>query len=460
MAEIPSLWSARHGRGPAAAALTTEQASSLFSSLVTELFRKDHLQEAFGYYCVDEHDETPGTLGADPAAQLLLETGRENLLPVEDQHSSWDQDTLLDAIEVFGALVSSGDPEADGSWRHTWNECGWHYAGFNREPAFSEYRSTVNKILARYDKGFCLSRDGLVERLVGGELVELVEPRAGSVPLEGTDEEHVQAALAKFRRRDLVSRRDAVRDLADVLERLRPHAKEFLGKDESGLFNIANNYWIRHNDPKQVREYDHDVWWDWVFHLYLSSIRLIQALQARAEGENDLLDEFTSEVAGSTWRKGELGRRLVELELAGLPTAAQRRIGTAVGRRCVRQTVVVIADGLEACATSQSIDSWPTAYREGLLDGLLFDADGLVRIHPGLAPSMVRVLIPTPDSDRVLEDLVERVKTSAFAAEFGRNRHARAAASDAVREAAHQLPEGPARRAWLAIADRLGEGVD
>ena len=50
-------------------------------------------------------------------------------------------------------------------------------------------------------------------------------------------------------------------------------------KDEGALFKIANQFWVRHNDPDQRRDYDHDAWWDWLFHLYLSSIRLVQRLR-------------------------------------------------------------------------------------------------------------------------------------------------------------------------------------
>ncbi len=97
---------------------------------------------------------------------------------MHEQALSWDQGTLLDAVELFGPLASTGDPDAEGSRYHDYNDCGWHYAGVRQEPAFGEYRSSINKLLARYDSGFQLNADGQVERLVGAELVELVEPRA------------------------------------------------------------------------------------------------------------------------------------------------------------------------------------------------------------------------------------------------------------------------------------------
>lgn len=134
----------------------------------------------------------------------------------------------------------------------------------------------MNKILARVGGGFRLNVECQVERLVDPFISEISVPGVDSAPLEVDDEVLVQGAIAKFRRRDLASRRDAVRDLADVLERLRTEAPKLMfTKDENALFEIANGFWIRHNKPDQARDYDHDMWWDWIFHLYLASIRLI-----------------------------------------------------------------------------------------------------------------------------------------------------------------------------------------
>ncbi|HMS12292.1 MAG TPA: hypothetical protein PKD80_04260 [Microthrixaceae bacterium] len=459
MTDIGHLWSARQGRGPALEPITTAQASALFSTLVSELFAKDQMPEAFGHDCIDD-DSLQGTLGSDPAARLLIETGRDNFLAVAEQSPLWDQDTFLDAVELFGRLVSTGDKNAEGSYDHRHMDCGWHYAAFDREPAFTDYRSLVNRILARYDDGFHLNTHGQVERLVGADLEGLAEPASDSMSLEGTDEEHVQAALMKFRRRDLPSRRDAVRDLADVLERLRPHAKELMGRrDEGPLFDIANNYWIRHNGSGQKREYDHNVWWDWVFHLYLASIRLIQALQARSASEDDSLDELVACIAGATWHKGELGRRLDEVGLDKLLPEAQRRVGLAVGRRCARQTFVVIEDGLRACAASSNLEDWPPAYREGLLDGLFLDLDGHLTVEPATAGAAVRVLLPVADTDRRLQVLVERACSAAFSDALGSNPSFRKAAASALQQALPQVPDGPERTAWARLVDRVGEGL-
>lgn len=423
--------------------------------MIGELFERGDLQEAFGVDCVD--GDTHGSLGSSPAARLLLETGRDNLFPVHEHAESWDEDTLLDAAELYGQLVSRGDPDHTDSWFHNFSECGWHYAGFTREPAFTEYRTSVNKILTRLAGGFTLSTDGHVERLVDPLLDDLTQPAPDSTPLEGDDEAHVQGAIAKFRRRDLASRRDAVRDLADVLEHLRIVAPGLMfKKDEGALFTIANDYWIRHNKPDQAREYDHDIWWDWVFHLNLASIRLIQALRARTSEAAPKVDELIEGLASMTWRKGLLAERIADVDLAHLPEDNQARIGRAVGHRCVGETVVVIRDGLDACAQDPSLTTWPTAYRQALLEALFVDASGQLHTIPSVVRMAVRLLTPLPDADARIEvfadDVVGRMYAAAFASE-----KLRSLVVEQLKSASMQLPAGRQRDAWLRIAGRIEE---
>lgn len=75
-----------------------------------------------------------------------------------------------------------------------------------------------------------------------------------------------------------------MRDLAGVLERLRATAKsELFRKDESALFELANKFGVRHNDIDQKTDYDRDIWWEWQFHIYLSTALLLLRLAERAQ---------------------------------------------------------------------------------------------------------------------------------------------------------------------------------
>jgi hypothetical protein len=96
------------------------------------------------------------------------------------------------------------------------------------------------------------------------------------------DEENVQgridAAIQKFRRRNgsLDDKRDAVKALADVLEFLREDVKKVItNKDENDLFNIANNFGIRHHNDQQKTDYEKAIWYDWMFYHYLATTQAI-----------------------------------------------------------------------------------------------------------------------------------------------------------------------------------------
>jgi hypothetical protein len=49
--------------------------------------------------------------------------------------------------------------------------------------------------------------------------------------------------------------------------------KALAKRDSGALFDIANNFQIRHQDASQKRDYD-DFYLDWIFWLYLSTVEL------------------------------------------------------------------------------------------------------------------------------------------------------------------------------------------
>lgn len=267
------LWSERQGRGPRVL-FDHDEVRRVFASTVSEFEVRGWFQEWFGYVCVDS-GHVPGRLGEDVQAALLIEVGRLDVWPVRTNAGSWTDDALFDMVEFLFRCISAGIKET-GRF-HSFSGCGWHFSQFDQAEGQAAYRDRINMILARYGDGFELTDKGLVERHLHQQIADLAISPA---KIERSDEEHVAEAIRKYRSRAGLDRRDAIRDLADVLERLRPSLKDHLfSKDESAMFQIANQFWIRHNRPDQRRDYNHDAWWDWIFHLYLSSIRLVQRLE-------------------------------------------------------------------------------------------------------------------------------------------------------------------------------------
>jgi hypothetical protein len=96
----------------------------------------------------------------------------------------------------------------------------------------------------------------------------------------------IEAAVSRFERRGatVIDRRDAVRDLADALEALRPEIKEsMLTADEKAMFHLANGFSIRHHNRGQRGDYNKPVWLQWAFYVYLATIHAILRVRGLPE---------------------------------------------------------------------------------------------------------------------------------------------------------------------------------
>lgn len=192
----------------------------------------------------------------------------------------FDRDVLLDLVELLHAEVVAqpirlDPPEA------------LEIEGFDREAGQAIFREAINETLALADPP--------LELLPIGHIVEVREDHRDLYvePLPDAEEEvvaPVEHALALYLARgaSIEDRRAAVKQLADALEHLRPEVDEaLLSKDERDLFRIANEFAIRHNRPGQKRDYDKPIWLDWIFHVYLATIRAVIQVRDRSQGSGE-----------------------------------------------------------------------------------------------------------------------------------------------------------------------------
>lgn len=281
-------YSVRTGKNPLAAKFDLPTLRTLFRTLFVQFEDGGYFQEALGYDCVDA-GFVPGTLGHDLAGTLLLELRKKDLAPISSKIERYSEEDLFDMIEFL--YEHSSKPK--GGTYHSYSDCGWHYKTFEKEPGRLEFREKMNKVLALYGPGYELSADGEILALSEDGLEGLFE-----APLPMVDPENissrVEAARTKFRRyrSSMDDRRDAIRDLADTLEFLRPRLRKVLmNKDESDLFNIANNFGIRHHNEAQKVQYDKAIWYSWMFYYYLATIHAAVRLIERTGADGGAAEQ-------------------------------------------------------------------------------------------------------------------------------------------------------------------------
>jgi len=263
-------YSQRKGTNPNLAGLPLPDVVELFVRVYDQMREDDYFDEAFGFECVDA-GHVVGKV-RDIELEILLAVRKKGLWPIHAQGPHYVEDDFFDTVEFLFQHVSK---PIDGT-HHSWNNCGMHWETFNKAQGQAEYRERVNVVLSHYAKPFELSPSGEV----------LHKPEAGfeqifdaDIPSKDSNVvNRINAAVLRYRRHGSTAddRRQAVRDLADVLEYLRPKVKSLLtSADERDLFNIANNFGIRHHNDQQKTAYDSSLWLSWMFYFYLATIHVV-----------------------------------------------------------------------------------------------------------------------------------------------------------------------------------------
>ena len=195
------------------------------------------------------------------------------------------EDHVFDALEFLHDHVSK-----PGELVGMMNDTGWHYYDYDRyddEAGRAEFRERANVFLAEYKAGYELGEEGMILALGTDGLQYILD--AEIIPYdEANVDAKVRDAITKWRNRHLAlaEKKEAIRELADVFEWLkkaRGLTEVLDAKDESAIFDIANNFAIRHHNPKQKSNYDRAIWYSWIFHFYLATYHAAVRLLIRHE---------------------------------------------------------------------------------------------------------------------------------------------------------------------------------
>lgn len=228
----------------------------------------------------------------DPEAWLMLTFGVEGLWPdlaeprrLADQAALAtpfiDRGLLLDTLELFHRDVVS---------RPVTDEEGNFEGSYDRGGGQRELRQALAPVLGRLDPPLEMRSDGEITPRSAVGLEVLSDQPLPSTAAADDVRGKVQDAIRLFRDRTVSAEGQlaALTQLAGVLERLRDDdrlADAMAGRDSGALFDIANNYGIRHDNADQRRDYG-PAFREWIFHAYLAAIRLSTRV-ADEEGPED-----------------------------------------------------------------------------------------------------------------------------------------------------------------------------
>lgn len=261
--------------------ISLEKLRQLFTIIYENLIENGYFQEYFGYYCVDE-GFVQGRFGSENLIEMKVFNSLGNeLWPFLNSIPECDENEVFDIIEFLFDHISA--PLSGKGWWHKYCECGWHFRNldtdFNKGEGQKEFRKRIDEILEKYDKGYKLTEEGEIIKIADKGFEALLNK---TVPFADSDLNlQLDHAIHLFRDRhsNLDDRRDALRNLSDILESLRKEASDVLtDNDESDIFHLLNQFGIRHYNPQQKTNYDRDIFYSWMFYYFLASIHACQRL--------------------------------------------------------------------------------------------------------------------------------------------------------------------------------------
>jgi hypothetical protein len=153
-----------------------------------------------------------------------------------------------------------------------------------------------------------------------------------------------------------------------------------------------------------------------------------------------------------TFYKGELTERLAAVDLARCSEHDAHLLGLAVGQRTVRETFNVRIEGVEAAIADA--DAWPAAYRAGVIEGLLFSADGTLTTSPRAVDLAAQLVAVQPDPIQILDRLGALATNAGWASPPIQIPPDIEDVTTAIRTAAIRHP-GVLRASWLRIATAI-----
>lgn len=221
---------------------------------------------------------------------LAFGPNSKKMVPIPENIMKLDRDSLFDLIELLADHVSEHKTSTlsddvfsllapDRFTRRPRKIHTTHFDSYDNENGRKKWRDVLNEYLIQLDPPSRLTNEQNIEILPTSEgLRHLVDNCASPSEESGKKIKHAQGLFLKHGATE-DDKRSALKDLADVLEFMRREIK-IIPTEENELFNIANNYGIRHYKPDQKTGYDEN-YLQWIFYSYLAAIDLVTKLRTR-----------------------------------------------------------------------------------------------------------------------------------------------------------------------------------
>lgn len=224
----------------------------------------------------EEYLKIPAYFGVDPEMFFMNHLQSLEIYPIEDYYEEYSEDKLFSVIEILYDKISSYDDEYE----------------LEIEKPRNEFAIQINNILKFYNSGYyletnsgtiCKDTNNALKKMLSEDLVEVISS-------DIMEKMHTAIKIYYRFNSTLELKKKAISILADILEPLRNDLKNNLNdiydisknNHDKLIFDIVNNFDVRHNNSKQNTNYEKDIWYDWMMQYYTSVIVTYYKLEKKS----------------------------------------------------------------------------------------------------------------------------------------------------------------------------------
>lgn len=195
------------------------------------------------------------------ASKLEAYLGLKHCLPLEQYIQSFDEVTVLSLIEFIHDFIESQTKDS--------------------ASARKLFRDDINAFLQHYEKPCELNQNGEIEFIGLEELSNVVDEVSKITFGDDEIDNKINSSIRKFKDsiKDPECLKDAIRDLADVFEKLRSSFKDLMPDEEQFIFNLANNYQVRHLREGQKKSLNNRNLAEHVYYFFLLCLHTFYKLR-------------------------------------------------------------------------------------------------------------------------------------------------------------------------------------
>lgn len=256
--------------------LNFEELKQSFFELFTYFKRKNSFEIAFRGKVVrnrwgDIKKEIPLTLAPSPSIFFLHNLGDKEKCNIDDYYTTYTEQELFTVIEILYEHISEYDIEED---------------IIKNEELREEFSTHINNLLKFYKDGYYLEpKIGFIMEIPNESLKNLLQEDVSEI-LDHDTIVKFQTALKQYYRynsnfkESLEVKKKSIALLVDILENVREDLKVVLNEEfevnknvhDKMIFNVVNDFNIRHDNQRQMTDYSKEIWYDWMAHYYSSVI--------------------------------------------------------------------------------------------------------------------------------------------------------------------------------------------